>query len=134
MAKQLWLNRLITVTKSGLRSKTVAELVLPPVWGVERRSQPVNLSSRLGDGYEQTVVLPDPAPVWSVAAFFTDQQTLEDTLAQLELYQGASVFQWSPGAGIAIADYVCEGWRHSQVSPNLWRIEATLTEASPKTF
>lgn len=108
----------------------MAVLALTPTWKIERSEKPLDLSARLGDGYEQSILIKDPAPSWQLTSFFPSLAALNTTLDTLRLYQGATAFQWSPDGGsiLPLRDCVCESWNYSRLAENLWKIEATFFE------
>lgn len=105
-------------------------LVLPTSWETTKKVTLAEVSTNLGDGYTQDVLIGvDPESVeWQVRSPALSQSVAESIISQLETFQGVITFSWSPDNGLTLPfePCYCLQWDLIPLGTNAFEISGVI--------
>ena len=103
-----------------------AVLRLSPLWNASKRSSLPLTTSKLGDGYQQTIFqgLGQINEEWDITSPVMSESQVNQLLNQLRRLSASSFFLWSPNNVIPYQQFTCDEWRKIRVGVNQFQINS----------
>lgn len=109
---------------------SVPILVLPPIkWEFSRESKIQTQSTKLGDGYGVTAIVPNSIrDTYEIVIPNLNTSDKNSIISLFTSYGGITRFRWRPLDTFAYKEYICDKWSVIQQGTYLWQITATFIE------
>ena len=102
------------------------ELNIPVEWGVDKKFEPIETKTELGNGYQSVVSFGtfNTTETWTITSSILTENAAKDHLNRLKIFQGSSIFTFQGKS------FRCETWNLNKSGIDCFKITADLIATS----